>query len=79
MHLLMLQAETVVDLYEWKTALENVLAHAPSATNVMGQNGFFRGDQTDSLDIYLDQCTFVLFCFTRVNFLHSWHLLVCSL
>ncbi|PNY11719.1 rho GTPase-activating protein, partial [Trifolium pratense] len=42
-------AETTEDLYEWKTALENVMAHAPSATNVMGQSGIFRSDQADSL------------------------------
>lgn len=52
---LTLKAETTEDLYEWKTALENVLAHAPSATNVMGQSGIFRSYQADSLDIYLDQ------------------------
>ncbi|KAK2376130.1 rho GTPase-activating protein REN1 [Trifolium repens] len=44
-----LKAETTEDLYEWKTALENVLAHAPSATNVMGHSGILRGDQADSL------------------------------
>ncbi|CAL5189490.1 unnamed protein product [Lathyrus oleraceus] len=50
-----LKAETTEDLYEWKTALENVLAHAPSATNVTGQSGILRSGQADSLDIYLDQ------------------------
>ncbi|CAI8583357.1 unnamed protein product [Vicia faba] len=50
-----LKAETTEDLYEWKTALENVLAHAPSATNVTGQSGIFRSGQAESLDIYLDQ------------------------
>ncbi|GAU43484.1 hypothetical protein TSUD_244060 [Trifolium subterraneum] len=44
-----LKAETTEDLYEWKTALENVMAHAPSATNVMGQSGIFKSDQADSL------------------------------
>ncbi|MCI16212.1 rho GTPase-activating protein 25-like, partial [Trifolium medium] len=63
-------AETTEDLYEWKTALENVMAHAPSATNVMGQSGIFRSDQADSLGIYLDQCMlFLLLCFIHVNFL----------
>ncbi|XP_039689593.1 rho GTPase-activating protein REN1 isoform X8 [Medicago truncatula] len=52
---LTLKAETTEDLYEWKTALENVLAHAPSAANAMGQSGIFRSYQADSLDIYLDQ------------------------
>lgn len=68
--LLMIQAETTEDLYEWKTALENVLAHAPSAANAMGQSGIFRSYQADSLDIYLDQCMFLLLLgFIHVNFL----------
>ncbi|MED6194292.1 hypothetical protein PIB30_027136, partial [Stylosanthes scabra] len=33
-----LKAETTEDLYEWKTALENALAQAPSANNVTEQN-----------------------------------------
>ncbi|BAT78434.1 hypothetical protein VIGAN_02110900 [Vigna angularis var. angularis] len=33
-----LKAETMEDLYEWKTALENALALAPSATNGTEQN-----------------------------------------
>ncbi|XP_072079730.1 rho GTPase-activating protein REN1 [Arachis hypogaea] len=33
-----LKAETTEDLYEWKTALENALAQAPSANNMMEQN-----------------------------------------
>ncbi|KAG2698787.1 hypothetical protein I3760_07G164800, partial [Carya illinoinensis] len=44
-----LKAETLDDLYEWKAALENALAQAPSAAHVMGQNGIFRNDQTDSV------------------------------
>ncbi|XP_061362347.1 rho GTPase-activating protein REN1-like [Gastrolobium bilobum] len=50
-----LKAETLKDLYEWKLALENALAQAPSAANVVGQNGIFRGDQTDSHNTSLDQ------------------------
>ncbi|KAJ1383913.1 Rho GTPase-activating protein domain [Sesbania bispinosa] len=50
-----LKAETLKDLYEWKLALENALAQAPNAANLMGQNNILRSDQTDSLDIYLDQ------------------------
>uniref|UniRef100_A0A0R0JEL6 Rho-GAP domain-containing protein n=1 Tax=Glycine max TaxID=3847 RepID=A0A0R0JEL6_SOYBN len=50
-----LKAETTEDLYEWKTALENALALAPNAANVTEQNGIFRNDQTDSIDISLDQ------------------------
>ncbi|KAK7352983.1 hypothetical protein VNO80_18415 [Phaseolus coccineus] len=50
-----LKAETMEDLYEWKTALENALALAPSATNGTEQNGISRNDQNDSIDISLDQ------------------------
>lgn len=50
----MLQAETLEDLQEWKTALENALAQAPS--HAMGQNGIFRNDQIDSVDGSLDYC-----------------------
>jgi hypothetical protein len=62
--LLVLQAETLEDLYEWKAALENALAQAPSAGLVMGQNGIFRNDQTDNS---LDQCMpLLLSCFTSI-------------
>lgn len=46
-HSLIKQAETSEDLYEWKSALENALALAPSAC-AMGQNGIFCNDITDS-------------------------------
>ncbi|RDY07477.1 Rho GTPase-activating protein 7, partial [Mucuna pruriens] len=39
-----LKAETSEDLFEWKTALEQALAQAPSAALVMGHNGIFRSD-----------------------------------
>ncbi|KAJ0251036.1 Rho GTPase-activating protein domain-containing protein [Hirschfeldia incana] len=39
-----LKADTMEDLQEWKTALENALTQAPSASHVMGQNGIFRND-----------------------------------
>ncbi|EHA8587900.1 rho GTPase-activating protein 7 [Cocos nucifera] len=39
--------QTLEDLYEWKSALENALALAPSAC-AMGQNGIFCNDTTDS-------------------------------
>ncbi|PWA75680.1 Pleckstrin homology domain-containing protein [Artemisia annua] len=45
-----LKAETSEDLYEWKTALENALAQAPNAALVIGQNGIFRNDTTDSTE-----------------------------
>ncbi|XP_011014131.1 PREDICTED: rho GTPase-activating protein REN1-like isoform X3 [Populus euphratica] len=50
-----LKAESSEDLYEWKTALENALAQAPSASLVMGQNGFFQNDQADGTDGSLEQ------------------------
>ncbi|OIW16569.1 hypothetical protein TanjilG_17742 [Lupinus angustifolius] len=50
-----LKAETTEDLYEWKNALEDALAQAPSAGNVNGENGDFNNDQFDSLDLSLDQ------------------------
>ncbi|KAA3466662.1 rho GTPase-activating protein REN1-like isoform X4 [Gossypium australe] len=48
--LLMFQAETLDDLYEWKAALENALSQAPSSANAMGQNGIFRNDQSEEFD-----------------------------
>ncbi|KNA25116.1 hypothetical protein SOVF_009250 [Spinacia oleracea] len=45
-----LKAETSEDLYEWKTALEQALAQAPSAALVMGHNGIFRNDTSDATD-----------------------------
>ncbi|XP_030455215.2 rho GTPase-activating protein REN1 isoform X1 [Syzygium oleosum] len=50
-----LKAETLEDLYEWKTALENALAEAPNAALVMGQNGIFRSDQAGAPDGSLEQ------------------------
>lgn len=43
-----LQAETLEELHEWKEALESALAQAPNATLVVGQNGVFDKDQTDT-------------------------------
>ncbi|CAK9327959.1 unnamed protein product [Citrullus colocynthis] len=45
-----LKAETSDDLFEWKTALEQALAQAPSAALVMGHNGIFRSDTSDKID-----------------------------
>ncbi|KAK9673583.1 hypothetical protein RND81_12G176900 [Saponaria officinalis] len=45
-----LKTETSEDLYEWKTALEQALAQAPSAALVMGHNGIFRNDTSDAID-----------------------------
>ncbi|KAG6471782.1 hypothetical protein ZIOFF_069228 [Zingiber officinale] len=46
-----LKAETSEDLYEWKVALENALAQAPSATTALVQNGIFRSDVTESSEV----------------------------
>lgn len=46
-----LKAETSEDLYEWKVALENALAQAPSATTALVQNGIFRNDVTESIEV----------------------------
>ena len=59
--MLLPQAETSKDLYEWKTALENALAQAPSASLVMGQNGIFQNDQADGADGSLEQCQYLSF------------------
>ncbi|GFP92145.1 rho GTPase-activating protein ren1 [Phtheirospermum japonicum] len=45
-----LKAETLEDLHEWKTALEEALSNAPNAALVMGQNGIFRNDQSNGAD-----------------------------
>ncbi|XP_068661449.1 rho GTPase-activating protein 7-like isoform X2 [Aristolochia californica] len=45
-----LKAESSEDLYEWKTALEQALAQAPSAALVMGHNGIFRNDTAETID-----------------------------
>lgn len=45
-----LKAESSEDLYEWKTALEQALAQAPSAALLMGHNGIFRNDANDTID-----------------------------
>lgn len=49
-------------MLEWKTALEEALANAPSAALVMGQNGIFRNDQANADDVSLEQCKFSLIC-----------------
>lgn len=38
------------DLNDWKTALENALSQAPSASHAMGQNGIFNNEQSDQAD-----------------------------
>ncbi|KAK4760533.1 hypothetical protein SAY87_005426 [Trapa incisa] len=50
-----LKAETLEDLYEWKTALEDALDQAPSAALAMGQNGIFRNDPNEVIDEAFNQ------------------------
>ncbi|RXH92671.1 hypothetical protein DVH24_033567 [Malus domestica] len=51
-----LKAETLEDLHEWKTALENALAQAPSGGgHAMGQNGTLGNDKTQAVDGSADQ------------------------
>ncbi|XP_010520759.1 PREDICTED: rho GTPase-activating protein REN1 isoform X2 [Tarenaya hassleriana] len=52
-----LKAETNEDLYEWKTALENALAQAPSASHVMSQNGILRNEHGDATTNGSDEST----------------------
>ncbi|XP_019175030.1 PREDICTED: rho GTPase-activating protein REN1-like isoform X2 [Ipomoea nil] len=50
-----LKAETLEDLLEWKTALEEALVNAPSAALMVGQNGVFRNDQANGVDASSEQ------------------------
>ncbi|KAK0577189.1 hypothetical protein LWI29_029293 [Acer saccharum] len=56
-----LKAETLEDLYEWKTALETALSQAPSSASVMGQNGVLKNDQTEAADSSSEQLNAVKF------------------
>ncbi|KAK2659882.1 hypothetical protein Ddye_006415 [Dipteronia dyeriana] len=58
---LVTQAETLEDLYEWKTALETALSQAPSSASVMGQNGVLKNDQTEAADSSSEQSNAVKF------------------
>ena len=61
------QGETSEELQEWKTALENALAQAPSAAVVMGQNGILRNEIADSVEASFEQSTPVsYFCALHV-------------
>ncbi|KAH6773665.1 Rho GTPase activation protein with PH domain-containing protein [Perilla frutescens var. frutescens] len=50
-----LKAETLEDLHEWKTALEEALSNAPNAALVTGQNGMFKNDQLNAGNASSDQ------------------------
>ncbi|KAJ9567908.1 hypothetical protein OSB04_003874 [Centaurea solstitialis] len=45
-----LKAETSEDLYEWKAALEEALANAPSAGTGMGQTGISKNEKVENPD-----------------------------
>ena len=64
--LLVLQAETLEDLYEWKAALENALSRAPSSAHVMGQNGIFGNDKADAIDGSKEPGKFCTYVFLSV-------------
>lgn len=66
--LLVLKAETLDDLYEWKTALENALAQAPSTASAMGQNGILKNDQAEAADGISEQCMLFFFIFNNIHF-----------
>lgn len=55
------------DLNEWKTALENAVQLAPSATHVAGQNGLPNSEQADVANGSTDQrmLSVLLFCILR--------------
>ena len=55
----MMQAETYDDLCEWKTSLEQALAHAPNATLIMGHNGIFRPETNEASEGSFHQCFFL--------------------
>ena len=52
---------------DWKTALENVLAQAPSAALAMGQTEIFRSDAMETIEASLDQCKFICLYFFYLN------------
>lgn len=64
-----LQAESSEDLFEWKTALEQALAQAPSAALVMGHNGIFRNDNTEAFEGSIQHCSFLPFITSYINFI----------
>ena len=72
------KAETSDDLFEWKTALEQALAQAPSAALVMGHNGIFRSDTSDKIDSSFHPCLYsasfcnYLFIMMLDSFSNAW-------
>ncbi|XP_062210639.1 rho GTPase-activating protein REN1-like isoform X3 [Phragmites australis] len=54
------QAETTEDLNEWRSALENALAQAPSAVNTAGQHPIVRTDATEPVEVAVELCKLCL-------------------
>ncbi|KDO81134.1 hypothetical protein CISIN_1g002835mg [Citrus sinensis] len=50
-----LKAESLEDLYDWKTALENALAQAPSTGSATGQNGILKNDKAEAANGSVEQ------------------------
>nr|CAB3501374.1 unnamed protein product [Digitaria exilis] len=50
-----LKAETTEDLNEWRSALENALAQAPSVVNTTGQNPIVSTDITEPVEAAVEQ------------------------
>lgn len=50
------QAETTEDLNEWRSALENALAQAPSVANTAGQHPVANTDITEPAEAAVEQC-----------------------
>lgn len=62
-----MKAETSEDLQDWKIALDNALAQAPSAALVMGQNGIFRNDPSETVDEGTEQCRLLLLLHSLID------------
>ncbi|CAL4913612.1 unnamed protein product [Urochloa decumbens] len=50
-----LKAETTEDLNEWRSALENALAHAPNVVNTAGQHPIVSTDVTEPAEAVVEQ------------------------
>lgn len=57
----MIKAESLEDLYDWKTALENALAQAPSTGSATGQNGILKNDKAEAANGSVEQCMVFFF------------------
>jgi Tfp pilus assembly ATPase PilU len=62
------QAETTEDLNEWRSALENALAQAPSVVNTAEQLPVVSTDITEPVEAAVEQCKL----FLLYQKLHVW-------